>query len=84
MAVSFKENNCFFVTDQTPRPYPTRSLPAQFNNLLCMSRIRDEDPTPAAEESQIYESVGNADPPPETRRTAKATHRQGTYDALMA
>jgi hypothetical protein len=30
MAVSLKENNCFFVTDQTPRPYPTRSLPAQF------------------------------------------------------
>jgi hypothetical protein len=29
MAVSLKENNCFFVTDQTPRPYPTRSLPAQ-------------------------------------------------------
>jgi hypothetical protein len=30
MAVSLKENNCFFVMDQTPRPYPTRSLPAQF------------------------------------------------------
>jgi hypothetical protein len=29
MAVSLKENNWFFVMDQTPRPYPTRSLPAQ-------------------------------------------------------
>jgi hypothetical protein len=29
MAVSLKENNWFFVTDQTPRPYQTRSLPAQ-------------------------------------------------------
>jgi hypothetical protein len=29
MAVSLKENNWFFVTDQTPPPYPTRSLPAQ-------------------------------------------------------
>jgi hypothetical protein len=26
MAVSLKENNCFFVMDQTPHPYPTRSL----------------------------------------------------------
>jgi hypothetical protein len=25
-----KENNCFFVMDQTLCPYPTRSLPAQF------------------------------------------------------
>jgi hypothetical protein len=30
MAVSLKENNWFFITDQTPRPYPTRSLPTQF------------------------------------------------------
>jgi hypothetical protein len=29
-----KENNCFFVTDQTPCPYQTRSLPAQFNCLI--------------------------------------------------
>jgi hypothetical protein len=29
MAVSLKENNWFFVTDQTPRPYLTRSLPTQ-------------------------------------------------------
>jgi hypothetical protein len=28
-----KENNCFFVTDQTPYPFPTRSLPAQFWSL---------------------------------------------------
>jgi hypothetical protein len=34
MAVSLKENNWFFVTDQTPHPYPTRSLPAQFNDWL--------------------------------------------------
>jgi hypothetical protein len=27
MAVSLKENNWFFITDQTPRPYLTRSLP---------------------------------------------------------
>jgi hypothetical protein len=24
----------FFVTDQTPRPYPTRTLPAQFNLVI--------------------------------------------------
>jgi hypothetical protein len=29
VAVSLKENNWFFVMDQTPRPYLTRSLPAQ-------------------------------------------------------
>jgi hypothetical protein len=27
--MSLKENNWFFVTDQTPRPFPTRSHPAQ-------------------------------------------------------
>jgi hypothetical protein len=30
MTVSLKENNWFFVMDQTSCPYPTRSLPAQF------------------------------------------------------
>jgi hypothetical protein len=29
-SVSPKENSWFFVTDQTPHPYPTRSLPTQF------------------------------------------------------
>jgi hypothetical protein len=32
MAVSLKENNWFFVTDQTPCPYLTRSLPPQFQH----------------------------------------------------
>jgi hypothetical protein len=31
-----KENNWFFpVADQTPRPYLTQSLPAQFKNWTC-------------------------------------------------
>jgi hypothetical protein len=30
MAVSLKENNWFFIMDQTPHPYPTKSLPARF------------------------------------------------------
>jgi hypothetical protein len=34
-----KENYCFFVVDQTPRPYPTRILPAQFN-LFCCKNFR--------------------------------------------
>jgi hypothetical protein len=33
---SFLKENNFFVTDQTPWPYPTRSLPAQgFKNILA-------------------------------------------------
>jgi hypothetical protein len=38
MAVSLKENNWFFVTDQTPCPYLTRSLPDQFwhRDLISM------------------------------------------------
>jgi hypothetical protein len=34
MAVSLKENNWFFNTDQTPHPYLTRSLPAQSRQLF--------------------------------------------------
>jgi hypothetical protein len=34
MAASLKENNMFFVMDQTPCPYPTRSLPAQFSFVI--------------------------------------------------
>jgi hypothetical protein len=30
ISVSPKENNWFFITDQTPCLYPTRSLPVQF------------------------------------------------------
>jgi hypothetical protein len=38
MAVSLKENNWFFSTDQTPCPYPTRSLPAQLNkSIFCVT-----------------------------------------------
>jgi hypothetical protein len=39
MAASLKENNWFFVTDQTPRPYPTRSLPAQLISV-CDKKIK--------------------------------------------
>jgi hypothetical protein len=31
-SVSQREQLFFFVTDQTPSPYPTRSLPAQFQS----------------------------------------------------
>jgi hypothetical protein len=49
MAVSLKENNWFFITNQTPHPYLTSPRPVQFNTkLLCVTKnllaSRDSNP----------------------------------------
>jgi hypothetical protein len=41
MVVSLKDNNWFFVMDQTPHTYPTRSLTAQFTVVSVKSNNWD-------------------------------------------